>query len=52
MARRLQEWEAQAPGTKASMLKALSQVRPSRLLDKELFDFVALTPQGEDKDVP
>ena len=52
MARRLQEWEAQAPGTKASMLKALSQVRPSHLLDKELFDFEGLTPQGDDRDVP
>ncbi len=52
MARRLQEWEAQAPGTKASMLKALSQVRPSHLLDKELFDFEGLTPQGNDADVP
>lgn len=52
MARRLQEWEAQAPGTKASMLKALSQVRPSHLLDKELFDFEGLTPQGRDMDVP
>lgn len=52
MAKRLQAWEAQAPGTKASMLKALHQVRPSHLLDKELFDFEALTPQGDDRDVP
>lgn len=52
MAKRLQEWEQQAPGTKASMLKALSQVRPSHLLDGELFDFKGLTPQGNDADVP
>ena len=52
MARRLQEWEQQAPGTKTSMLKALSQVRPSHLLDKDLFDFEGLTPQGDDADVP
>lgn len=52
MAKRLQEWEAQAPGTKASMLKALSQVRPSHLLDRDLFNFEGLTPQGDDGDVP
>ncbi|WP_034388951.1 tRNA 2-thiocytidine(32) synthetase TtcA [Hellea balneolensis] len=52
MAKRLEEWEQQAPGTKASMLKALSQVRPSHLLDGELFDFEGITPQGDDKDVP
>lgn len=52
MAKRLQEWETQAPGTKASMLKALSQVRPSHLLDRELFDFKGLAPQGRDRDVP
>lgn len=52
MAKRLQEWERQAPGTKTSMLKALSQVRPSHLLDKELFDFDGLAPRGDDADVP
>lgn len=52
MAKRLQEWEAQTPGTKTTMLKALSQARPSHLLDKDLFDFKGLTPQGNDADVP
>ncbi len=52
MGQRLREWEAQAPGTKASMMRALSHVRPSHLLDTEFFDFQALTPQGDDSDVP
>ena len=46
MAKRLQEWEAQSPGTKSTMLRALSHVRPSHLLDRDLFDFKELTPQG------
>lgn len=52
MAERLEKWDAEFPGTKASMLRALSHVRPSHLLDTDLFDFAALTPQGDDPDVP
>lgn len=52
MGQRLREWEAKAPGTTASMMRALSHVRASHLLDTELFDFKSLTPQGEDRDVP
>lgn len=52
MARRLNEWEASKSGTKGSMLRALSNVRPSHLLDDRVFDFEGLTPQGDDPDVP
>lgn len=52
MAKRLQDWEATKPGTKGSMLRALSHVRPSHLLDGRVFDFEGLTPQGDDPDVP
>jgi len=52
MGQRLRKWEAEAPGTKSSMMRALSHVRPSHLLDVELFDFQGLTPQGDDQDVP
>jgi len=52
MGQRLRDWEAKAPGTKSSMMRALSHIRPSHLLDTELFDFQSLTPQGDDRDVP
>jgi len=52
MGQRLRDWEAKAPGTKASMMRALSHVRGSHLLDTNLFDFKSLTPQGDDMDVP
>lgn len=52
MAKRLNEWEAAKPGTKGSMLRALSHVRPSHLLDGRVFDFEGLTQQGDDPDVP
>lgn len=52
MAERLEKWDAEFPGTKASMLRALGHVRPSHLLDTDLFDFTSLTPQGDDPSVP
>lgn len=52
MNKRLNEWEKDRPGTKASMLRALGHVRPSHLMDGRVFDFEGLTPQGDDKDVP
>lgn len=52
MGKRLDEWETDMPGTKASILRALAHVRPSHLLDDGLFDFAALTPRGDDPDVP
>lgn len=52
MAQRLEKWDAEFPGTKASMLRALGHVRPSHLLDTDLFNFSELTPQGDDPSVP
>ena len=39
------DWERARPGTKANMLKALANSRPSHLLDPALFDFEALAGQ-------
>lgn len=52
MAKKLNEWDIAAPGTKANMLRALGHIRPSHMHDSALFDFQTLTPQGDDKDVP
>ena len=35
-------WERQAPGRKSVMIRALSNARPSHLLDRSLFEFSAL----------
>lgn len=40
----LSEWESTNPGRKRVMLKALSNARPSHLLDRDLFDFLGLAP--------
>ena len=52
IAAELRQWERDRPGTKASMLRALSHIRPSHLLDTEQFDFQNIAPQGDDIDVP
>jgi len=39
----LTEMEKRAPGRKDTMIRALANIRPSHLLDKNLFDFAALT---------
>jgi tRNA 2-thiocytidine biosynthesis protein TtcA len=40
----LADIEARMPGRKETMLRALTQVRPSHLLDGSLFDFAGLEP--------
>ena len=42
----LSEWEKRHPGRVESALRALSDVRPSHLLDRTLFDFVGLRAKG------
>jgi len=42
----LSEWEKRHPGRTESILRALSDVRPSHLLDRKLFDFVGLRAKG------
>lgn len=40
--RMIDEWQARHPGRIESMLRALTDVRPSHLLDRKLFDFASL----------
>jgi tRNA 2-thiocytidine biosynthesis protein TtcA len=50
--RMLKEWEKTEPGRIQSILRALTDVRPSQLLDRKLFDFAGLRPdakQGQDE---
>jgi len=42
----LKSWERQHPGRVESMFKALANVKPSHLLDRTLFDFASLRPNG------
>jgi tRNA 2-thiocytidine biosynthesis protein TtcA len=47
--RMLKEWEKTEPGRIQSILRAMTDVRPSQLLDRKLFDFAGLRP-GPGKD--
>jgi len=42
--RMLKEWEKTEPGRIQSILRAMTDVRPSQLLDRKLFDFSRLKP--------
>jgi tRNA 2-thiocytidine biosynthesis protein TtcA len=44
--RMLRAWEKSEPGRIASILRALTDVRPSQLLDRKLFDFSGLKATG------
>ena len=48
----LAEWERARPGAKNVMFRALSNARPSHLLDPALFDFTALRASGSADDGP
>lgn len=39
--------EARMPGRKDTMIRAMTTVRPSHLLDRNLFDFASLTPKQQ-----
>jgi tRNA 2-thiocytidine biosynthesis protein TtcA len=43
--RMLKEWDRAEPGRIPSILRALTDVRPSQLLDRKLFDFAGLKPK-------
>jgi tRNA 2-thiocytidine biosynthesis protein TtcA len=42
--RMMREWEQQFPGRIESIRRALTDIRPSQLLDRKLFDFAGLRP--------
>jgi tRNA 2-thiocytidine biosynthesis protein TtcA len=42
----LREWDKRHPGRIESILRALSDVRPSHLMDRDLFDFAGLRPSA------
>lgn len=42
----LKTWEKQFPGRIESLMRSLSDVRPSHLMDRKRFDFLGLKPSG------
>ncbi len=49
--RMLKEWEKTEPGRIQSILRAMTDVRPSQLLDRKLFDFMHLKPSPPQQNV-
>jgi tRNA 2-thiocytidine biosynthesis protein TtcA len=45
--RMLREWQKTNPGRIESILRAMTDVRASHLMDRKLFDFAGLVPTGE-----
>ena len=43
----LREWEKRFPGRVETVLTALQNITPSHMLDRELFDFAAVTTTGQ-----
>ena len=43
----LSEWEKKSPGKVWNIFRALSNITPSHLMDRSLFDFVGLKPDGQ-----
>ena len=43
----LDDIEKKMPGRKETMIRAMANVRPSHLLDRDLFDFTGLNPESE-----
>ena len=43
----IQEWDRKHPGRSWNVFNALSRVVPSHLMDRDLFDFVNLRPDGK-----
>lgn len=50
MKRMLDEWEAKAPGRRATMWRALKNVKASQLADAALFDFAGLSARQSGRD--
>ena len=42
----LREWEKRHPGRVENIMRSLQSITPSHLLDRDRFDFAALTPTG------